>query len=255
MQPRLHDGRCSGRSKCGFTLIELLVVLGVVAVLLAFVLPALSSARAAARVSKSQANLRTIGQTFEMYEQEQGALPFGRAGWANPPWTGVNYSFAFYPWLIRSAWPVLMHEVAPWPEHARAWVSPGADDPNRFARTWTGNMSTFTTNLVSYHYSTSFIASPRLWSGLAEADEGLIRPQTFADVAFPSQKVLAFDAERPYLDHDRRQDDPRRPVLFADGSGAVRNDKDAARPIRNPLSPDEPKVYHDTPDGIGGRDF
>ncbi len=240
--------------RSGFTLIESLVVAGLIAVLMSLVLPALFSARSNSRATTSLANLRTLGQTLAIYEEVQQTYPFGRWGWANPPETGFNVSFGFLSWSIDRAWPVLMHDVAPWPEHARAWVSPGAADPNRFAKTWTDPISTFTTDLASYRYSYAFIASGSLWDGRTEADESLIRPQRAANVVFPSGKVLMFDGERAYL-RAEHADSPARPVLMADVSAGIRSDRDAQEPVRNPLRIQPPKLYHDTPNGIGGRDF
>ena len=50
-----------------FTLVELLVVIGVIAVLVAMLLPALTRARQAATTLKCAANMRQIGQMFGLY--------------------------------------------------------------------------------------------------------------------------------------------------------------------------------------------
>lgn len=65
------------RSKShAFTLVELLVVIGIIAVLISMLLPALNKARAAANTTKCLANLRSIGQAMSMYvAQNKGFIP------------------------------------------------------------------------------------------------------------------------------------------------------------------------------------
>ncbi len=65
----------SRKGKPGFTLIELLVVLGVVSLLLAMLLPAVQSAREAARRAQCQSNLHQIGLALHAYEADYQCFP------------------------------------------------------------------------------------------------------------------------------------------------------------------------------------
>jgi prepilin-type N-terminal cleavage/methylation domain-containing protein/prepilin-type processing-associated H-X9-DG protein len=66
------------REACkGFTLVELLVVIGIIAVLIAFLLPALKRAREAANIAACLANLRQIGTASANFATEhRGYFPF-----------------------------------------------------------------------------------------------------------------------------------------------------------------------------------
>src|SRR6476659_3131629 len=71
--PRSRRWRCRAP---GFSLVELVVVIGVIAILIALLLPVLTTARERARQIKCAAQLRSLGQAFANYAVAfKGAYP------------------------------------------------------------------------------------------------------------------------------------------------------------------------------------
>src|SRR5687768_15461215 len=87
MSPETEGNRVKGQAgRPGFSLAELLVVIGIIATLIALLLPSLTRAREQANSIQCLATLRSIGMAAQMHAQEhQGYLP--TAGWQ---WNSVG---------------------------------------------------------------------------------------------------------------------------------------------------------------------
>lgn len=119
-------GNTPSRETCrpGFSLVELLVVIGIIAVLIAILLPAMHKARAQAMSLACKSNLRQIGQAMVMYANNN-------RGWMFPPDRGliVDPPERWFRYVLKYPPP-----KDPGSMEERDWTPPimlcPADDPN-----------------------------------------------------------------------------------------------------------------------------
>ncbi len=155
----------------GFTLVELLVVVGIIALLISLLLPALSSAKQQASRIKCLSNMRQVGIYMQMYSNDNNGLliPLGPLedgtedtsqmttapnpgqvgdGTGNTaPWEYMTLGSEVYPWC---RWPYLLIKdpnyapippAAQWPAYLPGETPNGPGDPFGYiASPWTSNL-------------------------------------------------------------------------------------------------------------------
>jgi prepilin-type N-terminal cleavage/methylation domain-containing protein/prepilin-type processing-associated H-X9-DG protein len=112
------------QARSAFTLVELLVVIGIIAVLIAILLPALQRARESAKQVQCLSNLRQLGYAFFMYTGENGGWFPNVAVFGGPGGTALGYGN-----LTTPAPPGYPPEWIGWPEDWVVWRGKKPGDP------------------------------------------------------------------------------------------------------------------------------
>src|SRR5688572_12610021 len=98
---RLTEERIMASGRRAFTLVELLVVVGIIAALVAVLLPALGRAREQANRVKCGANLHSLGHAMALYTQSYGHYPGAYAFVRMPAGMPAGWTPGYAVWPAR----------------------------------------------------------------------------------------------------------------------------------------------------------
>jgi prepilin-type N-terminal cleavage/methylation domain-containing protein len=97
-----HKSYIVGMQRSGLTLIELLVTIGILAVLIAVLIPAIHNSRLQGKVTVCASNVRQIGITLLAYAADNGKFPYGFYNDPNLP--SPEEGYAGYGQYDRLGW-------------------------------------------------------------------------------------------------------------------------------------------------------
>ena len=235
------------RKQRGFTLVELLVVIGIIALLVAMLLPALNKARRQANLTACLSNQRQLLLAVIMYTNENkgyfpGGLVFGSSDFAAYNPTSYN--------------PYAVNKNPAYPMYLAKYVSKSKD----IARCPAVQEVKETSGLwfepaTNYWYPNSLSLSPEqireVWSGPTSPIYPAMTPQKLVNVRYPTEKVVIIDyqtwhekvaiqinliaATGPPQDATGFKGGSRRivPMGFADGHAAAHQTFEMRRPDVN----------------------
>lgn len=136
--------------KRGFTLIELLVVIAIIAVLISLLLPAVQSAREAARRAQCVNNLKQIGLALHNYHSAHDTFPPGASVTMSDPTGTASGGNPFLQWNNWSAQALLLGFTEQTPLYNAANLSLAVWHSGRTPLGYAANLTVFNTVVTQY---------------------------------------------------------------------------------------------------------
>ncbi|HEX3356605.1 MAG TPA: prepilin-type N-terminal cleavage/methylation domain-containing protein [Tepidisphaeraceae bacterium] len=187
------------RRRSAFTLVELLVVIGIIAVLIGILLPALNRAREAAKTIACAAQLRSLTQAVMLYcNNNKGYYPPSYLGWSGDPSHngGGNYLAVVRPFLWDYLEPYGISKTA---NNARVCPASYDEMPTVFTSGLPAR-PTYNNQAYSYRYNASIGGTPGATSNPPEGQvptDGTLwyaKPMQQGKIPRSSRTVLFGDA-------------------------------------------------------------
>jgi len=136
---------CLARSsRCAFTLVELLVVIAIIGVLVALLLPAVQTAREAARRSQCSNNMRQLGLGMQNFHDASQMFPFNYQLIGINAWEAASAHYAILPYIEQAN----VHSLFQIPTSAKAGQALGTapdgavGNATMWSQSWNGPMNT-----------------------------------------------------------------------------------------------------------------
>lgn len=230
------------------------MALGVIALLLAILLPTLAGARKSTSDTIDLANLRSTHQQF----YEWGAAHDDYFLNAGPPapdkdfyieYGGCLYVGSYLAQGMR--WPLVL---AAWTgEGSPTWHSSNAPEPPPRDISCRIQNIRYAVASAFYYTHAALVApeayNPDLWSDCAPDDSArFYRMVRWSETSFPAEKGLLYDSAAPA----QAGGAPHASVVFVDGSASI---MDFAKSVAQPVGECRFTPVKQTPFGILGRDF